>query len=51
MTPVGGLLLKKLLSVIVVGAVAKVVRDKMASRSDNEAALWAEATAPVTPAH
>ncbi len=43
-------MIKKLLSLVIVGAIAKVVRDKMASRSDNEAALWSEATDPVTPA-
>ena len=42
-------MIKKLLSLVIVGAVAKVVRDKIAGRSDNDAALWAEATDSVSP--
>ncbi len=37
-------MIKKLLSLVIVGAVVKVVRDKMAENSDNEQELWAEAT-------
>jgi len=42
-------MIKKLLSVVIVGAVAKIVRDKMAGKSDSDAALWAEATDSVSP--
>jgi hypothetical protein len=41
-------MLKKLISIVVVGAVAKVVLDKLTG-SKNEADLWAEATDPVQP--
>jgi hypothetical protein len=42
-------MLKKIISVVVVGAVAKVVLDKLTG-SKSEADLWAEATDPVRPA-
>ncbi len=42
-------MLKKLLSVVVVGAIAKFVLDKLTG-SNNDADLWAEATDPVQPA-
>ncbi len=42
-------MIKKLLGLVIVGAVAKVVRDKMAGKSENDAALWAEATDSVPP--
>ncbi len=41
-------MLKKLLTVVVVGAVAKVVLDKLTG-NDKDAELWAEATDPVEP--
>lgn len=41
-------MLKKLLSVVVVGAVAKIVLDKLTG-SKNDADLWAEATDSVKP--
>lgn len=41
-------MLKKLLSVVVVGAVAKIVLDKLTS-PNKDADLWAEATDSVKP--
>ncbi|MEJ7706459.1 MAG: DLW-39 family protein [Nocardioidaceae bacterium] len=37
-------MIKKLLSLVIAGAVVKVVRDKLANTHDNDAELWAEAT-------
>jgi len=42
-------MLKKLLAVAVVGAVAKVVLDKLTKGDDAD--LWAEATDPVERSH
>jgi hypothetical protein len=44
----GVVMLKKIISVVVVGAIAKVVIDRLTG-SKNEADLWAEATDPVRP--
>ncbi len=41
-------MLKKIISVVLVGAIAKVVLDKLTG-SKNDADLWAEATDAVTP--
>ncbi len=41
-------MLKKIFAVVVVGAVAKVVLDKLTG-SDKDAELWAEATDSVEP--
>jgi F0F1-type ATP synthase assembly protein I len=41
-------MLKKLISAVVVGALAKVVLDRLTG-SDNDADLWAEATDAVPP--
>jgi hypothetical protein len=35
--------IKKLLAIVIVGAIAKVVLDKL-TKSDKDAELWAEAT-------
>ena len=43
-------MLKRLLSAVVVGAVAKVLLDKLAA-SEKDADLWAEATDTVEPGH
>jgi hypothetical protein len=44
----GAVMLKKLLAVVIVGAIAKVVLDKL-TRNDKDAELWAEATDTVNP--
>jgi hypothetical protein len=44
-------MLKKFLAAAIVGAVAKVVLDKLTGASNHEADLWAEATDPVESAH
>ena len=41
-------MLKKLLAVVIVGAIAKIVLDKFTG-SDRDAELWAEATDTVEP--
>ncbi|MFY9915962.1 MAG: DLW-39 family protein [Nocardioidaceae bacterium] len=43
-------MLKKLLAVVVVGAIAKVVFDKFTG-NDKDAELWAEATDAIKPGH
>ena len=42
-------MLKKVIAVVVVAAIAKVVLDKLTG-NDKDAELWAEATDPVEPA-
>jgi hypothetical protein len=42
-------MLKKVLAIVVVAAVAKIVLDKL-TNNDKDAELWAEATDPVEPA-
>jgi hypothetical protein len=44
-------MLKKLLTAVVAGAVAKVVLDKLTGANSREADLWAEATDDVEAAH
>jgi hypothetical protein len=39
----GSIMLKKIIAAVVVGAVAKVVLDKL-TKADKDAELWAEAT-------
>ena len=41
-------MLKKVLAVVIIGAIAKVVLDKL-THSDKDAELWAEATDTVEP--
>jgi hypothetical protein len=43
-------MLKKLLTALIAGAVAKVVLDKVTGAKDHDADLWAEATDDVQPA-
>jgi hypothetical protein len=44
-------MLKKLLTAVIAGAVAKVVLDKMTGAGNHEADLWAEATDDVEAGH